>query len=163
MSLTLPEALAPGAVLPPLRLETTDGPLDLGVPTGKPMVLFFYPEDDTEGCTTENIEFSLLAKAFGEAGIMLVGISPDSVHTHAAFRHKHGLKVRLAADPDHRVTEAFGLWQLKKMFGVTFMGVKRATVLIDASGRVADTVFATRIKGHALKVLDRALALFLSA
>ncbi len=126
---------------------------------GRPVVLYFYPEDDTEGCTVENIEFSEQLPKFRELGIEVVGISPDTVEKHCAFRDKHKLTVPLAADPERQAIEAYGLWQLKKMFGVEFMGVKRATVLVDADGKVAGVFHATRIKGHAEKVLDAARAL----
>lgn len=121
---------------------------------GHPVVLYFYPEDDTEGCTLENIEFTDQMPAFAALGAVVVGISPDTVEKHCAFRDKYNLGVTLAADPERKVIEAYGLWQLKKMFGVEFMGVKRATVLIDAAGQVAGIFHATRIKGHAEKVLQ---------
>lgn len=126
---------------------------------GHPVVLFFYPQDDTEGCTLENIEFTALIPQFEGLGVRVLGVSPDSVSAHCAFREKYALGAVLASDPDHRVIEAYGLWQLKKMFGVEFMGVRRATVLIDPDGRVSEVIHATRIKGHAQKVLDAARAL----
>ena len=121
---------------------------------GKPVVLYFYPQDDTEGCTLENIEFTALLPEFSKLRAILVGISPDTVEKHCAFRDKYELKVPLAADPEHKVIDAYGLWQLKKLWGTEFMGVKRATVIIDAEGRVAKLLHATRIKGHAAKVLE---------
>lgn len=121
---------------------------------GRTVVLYFYPQDDTEGCTLENIEFTDLMPQFKKLKTVVVGISPDTVEKHCSFRDKYNLGVPLASDPEHAVVEAYGLWQLKKMFGVDFMGVKRATVVIDAEGKVADLLYATRIKGHAQKVLD---------
>lgn len=126
---------------------------------GRPVVLYFYPEDDTEGCTLENIEFTAQMPEFRKLGVEVLGISPDTVEKHCDFRDKHQLGVPLAADPERKAIEAYGLWQLKKMFGVEFMGVKRATVLIDAEGNVAGVFHATRIKGHAEKVLDAARSL----
>lgn len=121
---------------------------------GHPVVLYFYPQDDTEGCTLENIEFTDLMPEFRKLKAVVVGISPDTVEKHCLFRDKYNLGVPLASDPDHGVIDAYGLWQKKKMFGVEFMGVKRATVVVDAEGKIADVIHATRIKGHAAKVLD---------
>ena len=120
---------------------------------GRPVVLYFYPEDDTEGCTLENIEFTDLLPQFVAEKAVVAGISPDTVEKHCSFRDKHGLAVPLLADPDRKVISAYGLWQLKKMFGVEFMGVKRATVIISPDGNVAELIHATRIKGHADRVL----------
>lgn len=121
---------------------------------GRPVVLYFYPQDDTEGCTLENIEFTDLMTEFRALEATVVGISPDTVEQHCSFRDKYNLGVPLASDPGHAVIEAYGLWQLKKLWGVEFMGVKRATVVIDAEGNIAGVIHATRIKGHAAKVLD---------
>ena len=154
-----PSASTIPAAVPSLVLPTTQGPLDLSRP-GQPLVLFVYPEDDTEGCTIENIEFSALSEDFAASGMLLCGLSPDSLDTHEKFIEKRGLRVRLAADPAHEAIAALGLWQLKKMFGVEFMGVRRATLLVAPDGRIAETVLAPKIKGHAEKVLARARALF---
>ncbi len=121
---------------------------------GRPVVLYFYPQDDTEGCTLENIEFTDLMPEFKKLKAAVVGISPDTVEKHCTFRDKYNLGVPLASDPDHGVIDAYGLWQLKKLWGTEFMGVKRATVVIDAEGKVAALLYATRIKGHAAKVLE---------
>lgn len=126
---------------------------------GRPVVLYFYPQDDTEGCTLENIEFTDLLPEFRKLKAVVVGISPDSVEKHCSFRDKNNLGAPLASDPDHAVIEAYGLWQLKKMWGVEFMGVKRASVIVDAEGKVTDVIHATRIKGHAAKVLEAVRAL----
>ena len=120
---------------------------------GRTVVLYFYPQDDTEGCTIENIEFTDQLPDFKKLGAVVVGISPDSVEKHCSFRDKYNLGVKLAADPKRQAIEAYGLWQLKKMFGVEFMGVRRTTFLIDPDGKVAGIFPATRIKGHAEKVL----------
>ncbi len=126
---------------------------DLAAHRGHPVVIYFYPEDDTEGCTLENIEFSDLMPQFTAARAIVVGISPDTVEKHCSFRDKHGLAVPLLADPDRKVISAYGLWQLKKMFGVEFMGVKRATVIVSPAGDLVELIHATRIKGHAERVL----------
>ncbi len=126
---------------------------------GRPVVLFFYPEDDTEGCTIENLEFTQLKPEFDELGVQVLGISPDTVEKHCDFRDKYGLKVPLAADPDRKVIEAYGLWQRKKTFGNEYDGLVRTTVLIDAEGRIAGVWPVTRIKGHAAAALEAARAL----
>ena len=148
-------AIEPGTPAPDFELMTDSGePFRLSQHLGRPIVLYFYPEDDTEGCTLENVEFTALLPEFSQLGAVVLGISPDSVEKHCAFRDKYALAVSLAADPERRAIEAYGLWQLKKMFAAQFMGVKRATVLIDARGKVAAVLLASRIKGHAAKVLE---------
>jgi peroxiredoxin Q/BCP len=141
-----------------LRTDSTDN-FRLSRYRGRPVVLYFYPQDDTEGCTLENIEFTELMPEFERLGAKVVGISPDSVEKHCSFRDKYNLGIPLASDPDHKVIDTYGLWQLKKMFAAQFMGVKRATVVVDAEGNVAAVVHATRIKGHAAKVLEVVRAL----
>lgn len=126
---------------------------------GRPVVLYFYPQDDTEGCTLENIEFTDLMPEFRKLKTVVVGISPDTVEKHCSFRDKFNLGVPLASDPDHAVIDAYGLWQLKKLWGTEYMGVRRATVIIDAEGKVAAVLHANRIKGHAAKVLEAVRAL----
>lgn len=132
---------------------------DLKALRGRPVVLYFYPKDDTEGCTAEAKDFSCLISAFDKAGAHVIGISPDSVLSHAKFRGKHELKVRLASDEDKSVANAYGVWVEKKMYGRTFMGVERATFLIDKQGRVAQVWRNVRVPGHAEVVLDAVKAL----
>jgi thioredoxin-dependent peroxiredoxin len=149
-----------GSPAPDFSIETDSGEVfRLSAHRGHIVVLYFYPEDDTEGCTLENIEFTDLLPEFRSIGARVVGISPDTIEKHCSFRDKFNLGVPLGSDPDRRVIDAYGLWQLKKMFGVEFMGVKRATVIIDADGAVRAILHATRIKGHALKVLEAARSL----
>lgn len=140
---------APDFVLPSDRGDS----FRLSDHRGQPVVLYFYPEDDTEGCTLENIEFTDLMPQFVAERTVVVGISPDTIEKHCSFRDKHGLAVPLLADTDRKVITAFGLWQLKKMFGVEFMGVKRATIIVSPAGEIAELMYATRIKGHAERVL----------
>lgn len=123
------------------------------------MVLFFYPEDGTEGCTIENLEFTLLAPAFIAAGTTVVGISPDTVEKHCQFRDRHALATTLVSDPGLKAIRAYGAWGPKKMFGHEYDGVIRTTFLIDATGRIAHIWKVTRIKGHAQTVLDATRAL----
>lgn len=152
--------IAIGSPAPDFELETDRREkFRLSAHRGHPVVLYFYPQDDTEGCTLENIEFTDLLPEFQRLGVAVVGISPDTVEKHCSFRDRYNLGVTLAADPDRRAIEAYGIWQPKKMFGVEFMGVKRITVLVDADGRIAEVLHATRIKGHADKALAAARAL----
>lgn len=156
-------ALKEGDVAPDVTLALDDGTtFRLADQRGHPVVLYFYPEDDSGGCTNENQEFSERKKAFEQLGARLVGVSPDSVESHAKFRRKYGLQVPLASDPNHVAIEAFGLWQLKKLYGREFMGLIRTSFIIGADGRVARIVRATRIVGHAQKMLE-ALAQHLEA
>lgn len=146
--------LNPGDPAPDFSLVRDDGStLTKDDLKGRPAVLFFYPEDDSGGCTDENQEFSALAADFSALGTVLVGVSPDSVESHKKFRAKYGLTIPLGADTERSTIEAFGLWQLKKLYGREFMGLVRTSFIIDAEGRIARIMRATRIKGHAAKVL----------
>jgi len=148
-------ALAEGAPAPDFTLPLDDGAsFHLAGRRGRPVVLYFYPQDDSGGCVDENQEFSALSGEFTRRGADLVGISPDTLESHVKFRRKYGLAVPLAADPERVAIEAFGLWQLKSLYGRQFMGLVRTSFLIGADGRVARIVRATRIKGHARKMLD---------
>ncbi|MGD9913725.1 MAG: peroxiredoxin [Rhizobiaceae bacterium] len=143
-----------GQAAPDIELARDDGtPLKLASLRGKPVVVYFYPQDDTETCTVEAIEFSRLLPEFGKLGAVVVGISPDSAKSHAKFRKKHDLKVDLASDEDRRIIEAYGLWGEKQMFGRKYMGVERATFLIGPDGRIAEVWRKVRVKGHAEAVL----------
>jgi len=147
--------LTEGVSAPDFTLPLDDGTVfQLSAQRGRPVVIYFYPEDDSGGCKDENIEFSERAAAFAALGAVLIGISPDTIESHAKFRKKYGLAVPLAADPDHLAIEGFGLWKLKKLYGREFMGLIRTSFIIDAEGRVARIVKATRILGHAQKMLD---------
>lgn len=121
---------------------------------GRWVVLYFYPKDDTEGCTIEAKEFSDLASAFEKQNAVVIGISPDSVKSHDKFRCKHDLKVRLASDEEKVAANAYGVWVEKKMYGRTFMGVERATFLISPKGRLERIWRKVSAKGHAAEVLD---------
>lgn len=123
---------------------------------GKPVVLFFYPQDDTPGCTSEAVDFSARLDEFHRAGVEVIGISPDSVKSHEKFRNKHGLTVMLLADEDRQAIEAYGLWGEKTMFGRTFMGVERATFLIGKKGEIVRSWRKVKVPGHADKVLAAA-------
>jgi peroxiredoxin Q/BCP len=120
---------------------------------GKPVVLYFYPKDDTSGCTAEAKDFSRLASEFRKAGAEIVGVSPDSVESHQKFRKKYDLNVRLAADADKTVAMAYGVWVEKSMYGRRYMGVERSTFLIDKHGRIARSWRKVKVPGHAAEVL----------
>ncbi|ODT74493.1 MAG: hypothetical protein ABS76_36905 [Pelagibacterium sp. SCN 64-44] len=146
--------LKPGDPAPAFTLLRDDGTsVTSDALRGNPVALFFYPEDDSGGCVDENVEFSALSDAFSARDAFLAGISPDTLESHRKFRSKYGLKVPLAADPERKIIEAFGLWQMKKLYGREFMGLVRTSFIIGADGRIARIVRATRIKGHAAKML----------
>lgn len=125
----------------------------------KPVVLFFYPKDDTSGCTTEAKDFTQLADQFSAAGAVVIGISPDSVKSHDKFAAKHNLSVMLASDEEKSVLQAYGVWKEKSMYGKTYMGVERTTVLIDAAGKIAAIWPKVKVPGHAQAVLEAVKAL----
>jgi peroxiredoxin Q/BCP len=123
------------------------------------VVLFFYPRDDTSGCTKEAVGFSGLHAEFEAAGSIVMGISKDSVASHDKFRDKHGLTVPLLSDAESEVCEAFGVWKEKSMYGKKFMGIERSTFLIDGEGRIAREWRKVKVPGHAEEVLDAVRAL----
>jgi len=120
---------------------------------GRFVVVYFYPKDDTPGCTIEAIEFSGLSKEFDKSDAVVLGISPDSGKSHCNFIEKHGLTVRLLSDPDKRVIKQYGAWGKKMMYGKEIEGVIRSTVLIDPQGRIAEHWRSVEPKGHAADVL----------
>lgn len=125
----------------------------------KPYVIYFYPKDDTPGCTNEANDFTALGAAFGKAGVEVYGVSPDSVARHDKFKAKHDLGITLISDENREICEAFGVWVEKKNYGRTYMGVERSTFLIDAKGKVANVWRKVRVKGHAQAVLEAAQSL----
>lgn len=152
--------LAPGDPAPRFTLVCDDGKsFSLEAERGRFVVLFFYPQDDTESCTLENREFSDLSADFGVLGVTLLGISPDTRVKHAKFRRKYGLKTRLAADPEHVAIDAYGVWGEKKLFGRPYLGLVRTTFIIAPDGTVLDSLLVRRVKGHAAAVLARLRAL----
>lgn len=145
-----------GDVAPDFTLDSDEGgPITLSRLGGKTVVLYFYPKDDTPGCTTEAQGFSALADGFAAANAVVVGVSRDSVKRHANFRRKYDLKVRLGADPGE-VTEAYGVWVEKSLYGRQYMGIERATFLIDQSGVVRRVWRKVKVAGHAAEVLAAA-------
>ena len=124
-----------------------------------PVVLFFYPKDDTSGCTKEAIAFTELSGAFDDAGVKVFGISKDTVAKHDKFRDKHSLGIPLLSDAESEVCEAYGVWKEKKMYGKTYMGIERTTVLIDGAGKVVQVWPKVKVPGHAEAVLDAVKAM----
>lgn len=152
--------LTAGDMAPEFSLPRNGGgTVSLSDFSGKPVILYFYPKDDTSGCTTEAIDFSGLAAEFETIGAIVIGVSPDSVKSHDKFAAKHNLSVVLAADEEHKALEAYGVWKEKSMYGKTYMGVERSTFLIDKSGKIAAAWRKVKVPGHAEAVLKAAQAL----
>ncbi len=126
---------------------------------GKNVVLYFYPKDDTPGCTKEAIVFSEMKEEFDAANCVIIGVSKDTVAKHDKFIAKHDLKVRLGADTEGEIVEAYGVWVEKNMYGRKYIGIERATYLIDANQKIAQIWRKVRVKGHVEAVLDAAKAL----
>jgi len=146
-----------GDMLPDLALTGADGAaLPLSSFRGKPLVLYFYPKDDTPGCTREAQDFTALKPEFDAAGVALLGVSKDSAVKHAKFASKYGLAVPLATDADGAVMEALGVWVEKSLYGKRYMGIDRSTFLIDAEGRVLRVWRKVKVPGHAAEVLAAA-------
>jgi thioredoxin-dependent peroxiredoxin len=147
------------------ELEDGDPAPDFALPTdgggrtslkdlaGKPVVLYFYPKDDTSGCTAEAIAFSGLKPEFDSAGAAVIGVSPDSAASHDRFKAKHNLAVALAADPERSAIEAYGVWKEKSMYGRKYFGVERSTFLIGRDGRIAKVWRKVKVPKHAEEVL----------
>ena len=149
-----------GDAAPNVTLQTPEGAeRKLESYRGKTLVLYFYPKDDTSGCTKEAQDFSALAGDFAKAGATILGVSKDPPAKHGKFIAKYDLKVPLATDADGSVTEAFGTWIEKSMYGRKYMGIDRATFLIDKGGRIARIWRKVKVPGHAEEVLAAARAL----
>lgn len=150
-----------GGPMPDIAMETPDGgsvkPSDFA---GRKLVLFFYPKDNTPGCTTEAKDFSELKSEFEKAGCALLGVSKDSPKKHQNFIAKHDLTVDLATDPEAGgLSDALGIWTEKKMYGKTYLGMVRSTYLVDADGMIAQAWNKVKVKGHADEVLAATQAL----
>lgn len=149
-----------GAKAPEFTLPRDGGgEVSLDSLSGQAVVLYFYPKDDTPGCTKEAIAFTEHADAFGAANAVVLGISKDTVAKHDKFRDKHGLKVALLSDENSDVCERYGVWKEKNMYGRKYMGIERTTVLIDASGTIARIWPKVKVAGHAEDVLEALKAL----
>ena len=149
-----------GDKAPDFTLPTDGGgEISLKALKGNPVVVYFYPKDDTPGCTTEAKDFAGQYKKFAKAGAAIVGISKDSVKRHDNFKKKYGLPFVLASDEDGAACEAFGVWVEKSLYGRKYMGIERATFLIDAKGKIARVWHKVKVKGHADEVLEAVGAL----
>ena len=145
----------PGGSAPEFDLPRDGGEtISLSDFAGKKVVLFFYPKDDTSGCTAEAIAFSGLLDQFEDAGAVVIGMSPDSVTKHDKFKSKHNLKIALASDEDKGVLEAYGVWVEKSMYGRKYMGVERSTFLISEDGKILKAWRKVKVPGHAEEVLE---------
>lgn len=149
-----------GEKAPDFALENQNGdPVRLKQFAGQWVVLYFYPRDDTPGCTTEACEFSAGVREFEKLDAVVLGCSPDSPERHRAFIAKHGLRVTLLSDPDRKVMQEYDAWGDKKLYGKTTVGVIRSTALIDGAGKVAHHWRSVRAAGHAGKVREKLAAL----
>ena len=152
--------LKEGDKAPEVKLDLPDGSAtSVTEQASKILVLYFYPKDDTPGCTTEAQSFTALADDFARAGATIIGVSKDSAARHKKFIDKYGLKIALASDNDGAVCEAFGTWIEKSLYGRQYMGIDRATFLIGKDGRIAKIWRKVKVKGHAEAVLAAAQAL----
>lgn len=152
--------LAIGDAAPDFSLPANgDGTVSLADFRGKALVLYFYPKDDTTACTTEAISFSQLLPEFDKAGAAVVGISADSVKKHDNFVRKRELTIVLGSDEDTTVSQVYGVWKEKSMYGKTYMGIERTTFLIDGQGKIAKVWPKVKVAGHAEDVLAAVKAL----
>jgi peroxiredoxin Q/BCP len=147
-----------GDKAPAITVEASDGStINLAAP-GQPLVLYFYPKDDTSGCTREAQDFTALAPEYAKAGIKVVGVSRDPMKSHDKFIGKYSLAVPLVSDEDGRISDAFGTWVQKSMYGRKYMGMERSTFLIASDGRVLRAWRKVKVPGHAQEVLEAASA-----
>lgn len=151
--------LAIGAEAPTLTGETQHGPFDLAALRGHPVVVYFYPKDATAGCTTEARDFRDAASAFEALGVRIVGVSRDSVRSHARFAEKECLPFPLVSDADGAITERWGVWREKKLYGKVNLGIVRSTFLVGRDGRLAAVWDPAKVGGHVAAVLEAARAL----
>ena len=152
--------LEDGKKAPDFALPDADGEtVRLAGLKGNPVVVYFYPKDDTSGCTAEAKGFTCLADDFKKAGAKVIGISPDSPASHRKFQEKYDLGVRLLADEERKTVEAYGVWVEKSMYGRKYMGVERSTFLVDDAGKIARIWRKVKVPGHAEEVLEAVRAL----
>ena len=152
--------LQPGDKAPVFKLATDgSGEISLSGLKGHPFVLYFYPKDNTSGCTKEALAFTKLFKKFSDLGIALIGVSKDSVASHDKFKANYKLSLTLASDPDTKTAQAYGVWGEKSMYGRKYMGMERATFLVDAKGKIHQIWRRVKVPGHAEAVLAAARSL----
>jgi len=147
--------LEAGDKAPSFRIATDDGgALSSASLKGAPYVVFFYPKDDTSGCTKEAIGFSESLTKFRKLGVPVIGVSKDSLESHLKFRKKHNLKVALGSDPELKMAQAWGVWGEKTLYGRKYMGMERATFLVDEKGVIKQAWHKVKVPGHVEAVLD---------
>ena len=152
--------LSAGDKAPDFKLATGDGTaISRASFRGQPFVIYFYPKDDTSGCTKEAIDFSAALGKFEKLGITVIGVSKDSLQSHEKFKKKHKLKLTLGSDPEIKTATAFGVWVEKSMYGRKYMGMERATFLVDGKGVITLAWHKVKIPGHVEAVLTAAKAL----
>ena len=152
--------LKSGDKAPNFQLEVDGGgAVSLSDMKGQPFVLYFYPRDDTPGCTKEALGFSEAQQKFARAGVTIIGVSKDSVASHDKFKTKHKLKIQLGSDPETKVAKAFGTWVEKSMYGRKYMGMDRATFLVDGKGVIREVWRKVKVPGHVDAVLAAAKSL----
>ena len=153
-------ALDAGDKAPNFKLATDDGGnVSLAGFKGRPFVLFFYPRDDTSGCTKEAIGFTAALKKFEKLGVSVLGVSRDSLASHEKFRKKHKLKIALGSDPETKMADAYGVWIEKSLYGRKYMGMERATFLVNAKGVIEQAWHKVKVPGHVEAVLAAAKSL----
>lgn len=149
--------LKPGDKAPDFTLPAdNNGPVTLSGLLGRNVILFFYPKDNTPGCTAESCDFRDHMTHFEDKGVSVIGISKDSLKSHEKFRDKHGLNFPLASDEEGKVCDAYGVWKEKNMYGRTFMGIERTTFLIDSEGTIRNIWRKVKVKDHVSEVLKAA-------
>ena len=154
------EGLAAGDKAPSFKITTDSGETVTSASLkGSPYILYFYPKDDTSGCTKEAIDFSQNLKKFDKLGVTVLGISKDSLESHAKFRKKHKLKIALGSDPATKMAKDWGVWGEKTLYGRKYMGMERATFLVDAKGVIKHAWRKVKVPGHVEAVLQAAEAL----
>jgi thioredoxin-dependent peroxiredoxin len=152
--------LKKGDRAPDFRLSDSNGTeIKLSDFAGYTVVIYFYPKDNTSGCTAEAKDFTALVKEFKKKNTVIIGISADSAVSHKKFEEKHDLKVLLLSDPDKEVIQKYGVWQKKKLYGKESMGIVRTTFVIDGNGTIADVFEKVKVAGHAQKVLETVCSL----
>lgn len=152
--------LKSGDKAPNFQLETDGGgSVSLSDMKGQPFVLYFYPRDDTPGCTKEALGFSEVQQKFSRAGVTIIGVSKDTVSSHDKFKAKYKLKIQLGSDPETKVAKAYGTWVEKSMYGRKYMGMDRATFLIDGKGVIREIWRKVKVPGHVDAVLAAAKSL----
>lgn len=148
--------LQAGDKAPDFKLESDAGPVSRTSLKGRPYIVYFYPKDDTSGCTKEAMDFSSSAKAFEKLGIFVLGVSKDSLASHEKFKTKHKLKIALGSDPETKMAEKWGVWVEKSLYGRKYMGLERATFLVNAKGTIQAAWHKVKVPGHVEAVLEAA-------